>query len=132
MPYERSFSVQNFVITKARNRLSPVKADKLQFIYINKRVLAKEEPKLVHPKGPAEEEWETEGDSELEPEPVPDENNWLGMTEEEEVEREDLTNITIDLAGSEEEDEEEVEEMVPEERPQLGTKRSHDFLSTVL
>ena len=43
------------------------------------------------------------------------------MTEEQEVEREDLTNITIDLAGSEEEEEEEVEEMVPEERPQLGT-----------
>ena len=71
-------------------------------------------------------------DSELEPEPVPDENNWLGMTEDQEVEREDLTNITIDLAGSEEEEEEEVEEMVPEERAQRGTKRSHDFLSTVL
>ena len=50
---------------------------------------------------------------------MPVENNWLGMTEEQEVEREDLTNITIDLAGGEEEEEEEVEEMVPEERPQL-------------
>ncbi len=66
---------------------------------------------------------------------MPDENKWLGMTEEQEVEREDLTNITTDLAGSEGEnegEEEEVEEMVLEERPQLGTKRSHDFLSTVL
>lgn len=82
-------------MTKARNRLSPVRADKLQFIYINQRVLAKEEPKLVHPKGPAEEEWGTEGDIELEPEPVPDETNWLGMTAEKEVEREDLTNIRL-------------------------------------
>ena len=39
VPSERSFSAVNFLHSKARNRLIPANADKLAFIYMNKRVL---------------------------------------------------------------------------------------------
>jgi hAT family C-terminal dimerisation region len=36
---ERAFSAMNLIVTKLRNRLSPEKANKLIFIYMNQRVL---------------------------------------------------------------------------------------------
>jgi hypothetical protein len=43
VPSERSFSAQNLIHDKTRNRLSPEKTNKLMFIYINRRVLDREE-----------------------------------------------------------------------------------------
>jgi hypothetical protein len=39
VPSERSFSAQNLIHNKTRNRLTPEKTNKLMFIYINRRVL---------------------------------------------------------------------------------------------
>lgn len=39
VPSERSFSCQNFIHDKKRNRLGPEKVDKLTYIYMNTRVL---------------------------------------------------------------------------------------------
>ena len=39
VPSERAFSILNLVHTKLRNRLSNGRVDKLQYIYINERVL---------------------------------------------------------------------------------------------
>ena len=39
VPSERSFSAQNFIHNKFRNRLHQSKVDKLTFIYMNRRVL---------------------------------------------------------------------------------------------
>jgi hAT family C-terminal dimerisation region len=39
VPSERSFSTQNFLHSKARNRLDPIWVDKLTYIYMNSRVL---------------------------------------------------------------------------------------------
>lgn len=39
VPSERSFSIQNFIHNKVRNRLDPIRVDKLTFIYMNRRVL---------------------------------------------------------------------------------------------
>ena len=41
VPSERAFSILNLVYTKLRNRLSNGRVDKLQYIYINERVLRK-------------------------------------------------------------------------------------------
>lgn len=41
MPSERSFSVVNFIHTKLRNRLTPERVQKLQYIYINQRTIRK-------------------------------------------------------------------------------------------
>ena len=41
VPSERAFSILNLVHTKLRNRLSIERVDKLQYIYINERVLRK-------------------------------------------------------------------------------------------
>jgi hAT family C-terminal dimerisation region len=38
VPSERSFSTQNFLHSKARNRLDPIRIDKLTYIYMNSRV----------------------------------------------------------------------------------------------
>jgi hypothetical protein len=43
VPSERSFSILNLLFNKLRNRLNPIRIDKLQSIYINKRVLARVE-----------------------------------------------------------------------------------------
>jgi Protein of unknown function (DUF 659)/hAT family C-terminal dimerisation region/BED zinc finger len=40
---ERAFSVQNIIHNKTRNRLKPVKADKLSFIYSNARILDRDD-----------------------------------------------------------------------------------------
>ena len=41
VPSERSFSILNIIHTKGRNKLQPDHVDKLQFVYINERVLAR-------------------------------------------------------------------------------------------
>jgi len=39
LPNERAFSIQNLIHSKQRNRLSPERANKLTYIYMNSRVL---------------------------------------------------------------------------------------------
>jgi hypothetical protein len=39
VPSERSFSVQNIIHDKKRNRLKPERTNKLMYIYMNRRVL---------------------------------------------------------------------------------------------
>ncbi len=41
VPSERAFSIQNLVHTKARNALSTIRVDKLQFIHINGNILCR-------------------------------------------------------------------------------------------
>jgi hypothetical protein len=41
VPLERSFSILNLLFNKLRNRLNPIRVDRLQNIYINERVLAR-------------------------------------------------------------------------------------------
>jgi hypothetical protein len=41
IPLERSFSILNLLFNKLRNRLNPIRVNRLQNIYINKRVLAR-------------------------------------------------------------------------------------------
>ena len=43
VPSERSFSVQNAIHDKVRNRLLPTRTDKLIYIYMNRRVLDRQE-----------------------------------------------------------------------------------------
>ena len=42
VPSERAFSTMNYIHSKIRNRLSVESADKLQYIFINSRVLEKQ------------------------------------------------------------------------------------------
>jgi hypothetical protein len=43
---ERAFSILNLIHTKTRNRLKPERVNKLQYIYINERALARDLPEL--------------------------------------------------------------------------------------
>jgi hypothetical protein len=42
VPSEQAFSAINYIHSKTRNRLSPERAIKLQYIYMNSRTLAKQ------------------------------------------------------------------------------------------
>ena len=42
VPSERAFFTMNYTHSKIRNRLTPERANKLQYIYMNSRVLAKQ------------------------------------------------------------------------------------------
>jgi hypothetical protein len=42
VPSERAFSTMNYTHSKIRNRLTPERANKLQYIHMNSRVLAKQ------------------------------------------------------------------------------------------
>lgn len=126
MSYKRSFFIQNFIITKAPNWLSLINTNQLQFIYINKWLLAKKEPKLIYFKRPIEKKWETESNSELKPKLMFNKNNWLEMTKDQEVKRKALTNITIDLTKSEEKEEKKIEKIY-QKIAQLDNKQLHDF-----
>jgi Protein of unknown function (DUF 659)/hAT family C-terminal dimerisation region len=44
---ERAFSVQNFIHNKTRNRLQPVRADKLSFVYSNARILDRDDVPMM-------------------------------------------------------------------------------------
>jgi hypothetical protein len=42
VPSEQAFSTMNYIHLKTQNRLLPKRANKLQYIYMNSRVLAKQ------------------------------------------------------------------------------------------
>jgi hypothetical protein len=42
VPSEQAFSTMNYIYSKTRNRLSPERANKLQYIYMNSRTLVKQ------------------------------------------------------------------------------------------
>jgi hypothetical protein len=47
VPSERSFSIQNIIHDKKRNRLLPEKTNKLMYIYMNRRVLDRRQGQIV-------------------------------------------------------------------------------------
>jgi hypothetical protein len=75
VPSERAFSIQNLLLNKLRNRLSTERVDKLQYIYINQRV-------LNNVKWPLQQQEETQGEIQEETE---DRTQW----DEELIELED-------------------------------------------
>jgi hAT family C-terminal dimerisation region len=43
VPSKRAFSTMKYIHSKTRNRLNLIRADKLQFLYMNMRALSKQE-----------------------------------------------------------------------------------------
>jgi hAT family C-terminal dimerisation region len=83
VPSERAFSILNLVHNKLRNRLSTERVDKLQYIYINERVLRKIKTSYeVQIDAEAEAEVEAEADVDIEDLLVELEDNLIGAQDQ--------------------------------------------------
>ena len=106
VPSERSFSVQNLLHSKTRNRLTADRAEKLEFIYINVRTLrnAWAERQSYAEKVAAKKKAEEEAII----------TNWLALTEAQELDIENENRAVPEAVEAIEDDEIELMEAVNE------------------